>query len=41
MLARLTKRLSHASHRLDKVLLAHVESRRHLLGGLIGHRTGV
>jgi len=44
MLAGLAKRLRHAGHRPDEVLLAHVETRRHLLrdllGGLILHRAG-
>jgi len=45
MLAGLAKRLRHAGHRPDEVLLAHVEPRRHLLGDLLGglvfHRAGL
>jgi hypothetical protein len=45
MLAGLAERLCDAGHRLDEVLLPHIEPRRHLirdfLGGLIGDRAGL
>jgi len=39
VLPRLPERLGDTVDRLDDVLLAHIQSRRHLLGGLFLHRS--